>query len=119
LKNAFIEVIPHKLQRYDTSEDYYQASDNLIHFKISKRPDSRHEWLDAMHGQIEAFINELRGITPEQVDKWDFTHPEAEDPGSLLGCPYFEGHMFANVICQDLAKKIGVKWEDYYNEEIK
>jgi len=118
MHNAFIEVIPHKLQRYETSGDWYTLSNGLLHFKISQRSDKKHEWLDAMHEQIEQFICELRGVSQEQVDEWDFAHPGMEDPGSDPKAPYFEGHAFANSICMELAKKIGVDWREYYNEEL-
>ena len=47
------------------------------------------------------------------VDDWDFSHPDAEDPGSLKGCPYRKQHMAAMKISRLAAKLMGYKWDDY------
>jgi hypothetical protein len=55
------------------------------------------------------------GITAKMVDDWDFSHPDAEDPGSLPGCPYRKQHMAAMKISRLAVKLMGHKWSDYDN----
>lgn len=118
MSNAFIEVVPLKNMRYPSGDDYFRVSNGMLHFRITDRPDKRHEWLDLQHAQVEQFLCELRGITIESVDEWDYAHLDTDDPGSLEGCPYGKEHVFANMICRQLAKEIEVDFDKYYNEEL-
>ena len=109
-----IDSIPHSEQRYDTIGDWVFGPEtgNLL-IKVSSLDDWKKELLVGIHELIEAALCKDRGIREEDVTTWDKDHPEAEEPGHLVGAPYRQEHFFAEVIERQVAGELGVRWESY------
>lgn len=107
-----IEVIPHNEQRYNTVGDWQFIGDDLV-IKISDTKNMTYNSLIALHEFVEAMECKFHGITTEMVDKWDMEHLDSDDPGALLGCPYYAEHAFADIVEYSWAKNLDVNWNDY------
>jgi hypothetical protein len=117
-----IEIIPHDQQRYDTVGDWQFIGDDLI-IKVSKLfplpledsslPFSYEEFLIGIHELIEAILCKAYGIKEEDVDKFDMSHEDHPDPGSLIDAPYYRQHLIATIIERMLASELDVNWEAY------
>jgi len=106
-----VNSIPHRLQRYDTVGDWYDHS-GVLHFCVSNMtPDMEMETL--FHEMFEWYLCQKEGITAAMVDKWDFSHPDSDDPGSLPGCPYKKQHKAAMKISKLAVKLMGYSWGNY------
>jgi len=114
-----IETIPHKEQRYETVGDWQFLGDDLT-IRVSgmdhvamKSEQSYYEFLIGIHELIEAVLCKAYGITQEQVDYFDMSHPDAEEPGALIDAPYYRQHLLASVIEHILADELGIDWNEY------
>lgn len=117
--NILISTIPHSKQRYDTVGDwYFDRSDNTLVIKVSDTKDIRMNFLIAIHEMVEAVLCKWEGVTQKQVDKWDKSHLDSDDPGSIAGCPYWNQHFIATIVESTLCLIIGISW-NYYEETIK
>lgn len=106
-----VNCIPHRLQRYDTMGDWYDSSGTIHFFASQMEPDMEMETL--LHEMFEWYLCQKEGITAKMVDDWDFSHPDAEDPGSLRGCPYRKQHMAAMKVSKLAVKLMGYSWGIY------
>jgi hypothetical protein len=106
--------IPHAEQRYDTVGDY-QTFDYGTHyvFSISDLKDWRKEAAVFLHEFVEAMLCKDQGITIEQIDAWDFGHPDSDDPGALLDCPYGRQHKIAEALERFFVRELGLRWEEH------
>jgi len=103
--------IPHRLQRYDTTGDFFELS-GVLHIAVSTMGvDMEVETL--LHELFEWHLCQKAGVTVAMVDAWDFGHPELEDPGSHPDCPYREQHMKAMRISKVAVKLMGYRWNEY------
>ena len=103
--NIYIEIIDSKDQRYPTDGDWQfvevfedNGREEKLNIKVSRQENPDEELAIAIHELIEAYLCKKHGISEESVDKWDFSHPDSDDPGSIEGCPYFWEHMIATAI---------------------
>ena len=78
----------------DVDDYYHDDADNLV-VVASEQDDDRDTALILVHAFIEAVTNELMGITPEMVDRFDSSVQADESPGDIPGCPYFDAHQAA------------------------
>jgi hypothetical protein len=112
-----MNCVPHRLQRYDSCGDWYDLN-GVTHFTISQM-DIDKEMETLLHELLEWHLCQKAGITAAMVDKWDFAHPDSDDPGSLKGCPYKKQHEAAMKLSKLAVKLMGHNWEQYnkeYNE---
>jgi hypothetical protein len=114
-----IESIPHSQQRYDTYGDWQFIGDELI-IKVSEFPFPEQKidqntitYLIGLHEMIEAILCQKDGVTEQQVDEWDKSHPELEEPGEDSRAPYFIQHQIASGFERGLCKFLGLSWEEY------
>jgi len=111
-------AIPHANQRYDTCGDWAWSSDALA-IIVSRMPDWRMMALVAVHELVEAVLCRHRGITDQEVDRFDMDyefrvgHEDYPEPGDHPDCPYREEHFAATTIERILAAELGVDWNDY------
>lgn len=66
-----IETIPYDQQRYPTVGDWTFDKEGNLLIRVSGMGDWRKEALVAVHELVEVLICKQRGITQEQVDKFD------------------------------------------------
>lgn len=114
-----IETIPHKSHRYPTVGDWFRDSENTLHIKVSEEIGDKSALLVALHELIEVTLCEERGITCDQVDKFDKAYenarPEGDEsePGDSPDAPYRREHFFATNIERLMAAEMGVDWSEY------
>jgi hypothetical protein len=130
--NIIIEIINHKDQPLgqpgdwffvgeghpsDSSAivDYYQPGDLIV--RVSDLGDWRYNFLLARHEMDEAILCKANGITTKQVIERDAS-PEAEkdDPDSFSGypgAPYQAQHNDALASEWQMARLLGVDWDEY------
>lgn len=109
-----IATIPHNQQRYNTVGDWYMNVDGeTLIIKVSDTSISEFNFLIAVHELVEAYTCNIRRVSPDEVDSWDRDHIDSDDPGSLIGCPYFMPHFLATIVEMVLAIFFGVDWIEY------
>jgi hypothetical protein len=116
--NINIKTIPDSEQRYDTIGDYYKK-DGIDEIKVSNMSRREYEFLVAIHEMVEQFLCENRGITDEEITKFDVEYEakriEGDDtePGEDIHAPYHTEHMFSEKIERLLAEECKIDWNDY------
>lgn len=112
--NVSIETIDHNQHRYDTCGDWYwDRTNNRLIVKVSNMDNWLSEALLAMHELVEAVLCEQRGVTEHQVDLFDMNFKGEGEPGDDPESPYHWEHVFATRIEQQLARRLGLKWQDH------
>lgn len=109
-------IIPHKNQRYNTAGDWeFSKSLDTLLIRVSNLKDDKMNSLIIIHELIEAILCRFNDpeITTEEVDKFDMSHPELEEPGEALDCPYMIPHLVASDIEKMIADRLKVDWNDY------
>ncbi len=103
--------------RYETIGDWQTMREHNIDYEtkisITEMGDKRMEFCLALHELIEWFLCEVNGVTEKQVDSWDMSHLESDDPGSENGAPYYEQHHLAIAFENLMAKLLHLNWERY------
>jgi hypothetical protein len=107
-----VSKVLHRRQRYPTVGDW-QFFGHDLNVTVSDTGHSGSEWLVAVHEIIEAILCKYNGVAEESVDKWDISHLDSPDPGSIPGCPYYREHMFATMIERALAAEMQVDWNEH------
>jgi len=113
-KEISIRFIGHNKQRYDTYGDYYYGKEKL-NIRISKFSNWKYQWLVLLHEMVEFLLIMDRGITIEEIERFDLANLRLEDPGLSKEAPYHKEHMTAIKIEKILCKELGLKWGRYYN----
>lgn len=117
-----IESIPHDNQRYETCGDYYNNSFGE-HILISEMPENSVR-LVAIHELIEKWLTESKGISEEEITKFDLMfeqerkegkHGEFDEPGDDIRAPYRKQHKIATFIEKMICKEFGMKWSEHEN----
>ena len=108
-----IQVIPHQCQRYSTVGDWIGFRTDVLQINVSDTGSEDYNFLIALHEMVEAYLCKRAGITMEQVDAWDLTHLDSEDPGSLSDCPYREQHEFATFVEKNMCWEMQLDWGKY------
>jgi len=116
-----VEVVEHEKQRYDTVGDWYTDKEGKLRVTVSRLSDWRHEFLVAMHEQIEQALCFARRIKEEAVTKFDIEHEKAwcslmHEPGDCPLAPYRREHFFAESVERLLAQELAVEWSEYEKE---
>jgi hypothetical protein len=119
---VMIDIIPHELQRYDTVGDWGYHYDNgtltVRASKLPNDPDNEKALAVACHELFEALLCRSKGITQEQVDKFDKNwnekySNELGEPGDDGTAPYHREHCFATSAERLLIAAMGIPWVDY------
>lgn len=115
-----ITTVPHAKQRYETIGDWYYQENGDLHIVVSDLGDWRKELLIAIHELVEVSLCKARGISQQQVDKFDLEYEanrlptdSVSEPGDSLDAPYHKEHTYASVIERGLAHELQVEWFDY------
>jgi hypothetical protein len=110
-----LRVIPEKQQRYDTVGDWLW-SDSTLEIRISREAaddDPRYATLLFVHELIEALLCRSAGISAAQVDSFDMSHLDADEPGADPAAPYHREHLAAEAAERALAAQLDVNWDRY------
>jgi hypothetical protein len=116
-------TIDHKDQRYPTVGDWQSkevAGKPEISVLVSNLGYEDYNFLIAIHELIEAYLCWKRGITDEEVTRFDKRFEELRkdkevdgEPGDDPYAPYKREHFFATNIERQLAHELGVDWGRY------
>ena len=126
-------VIPVNQQRYPTAGDWWFDSQGS-HFRVSKLPERRYEWLIFIHEFTEAELCRLTGVSEERVDEFDTAYEKRRtgkpiaipgktdnvllsEPGDDSASPYHYQHLIASAVERLAAIVLFVNWRAY-NEAI-
>ena len=117
-----IETIPHEKQRYDTVGDWWFEGDTL-NIRVSDMGNTSYEFLVARHELDEAFLCLKEGVSERAVTEFDIRFEDMRkqfpeivkdrEPGWDRSAPYRSQHKFATKGEVDMAKRLGVDWNDY------
>ena len=114
-----IRTVAHSDQRYDTVGDWQWDRDRLT-ITISGLGSTYKELLVAVHELIEVYLCRIRGITQEEVDKFDIEYENnrrlddtTSEPGDSLDAPYRKEHRFAENIERQICHEMGINWDEY------
>jgi hypothetical protein len=114
--NILIRTIDHKKQRYPTVGDweFIEPGPHLV-IRVSDLGDPKLNTLIAIHELVEAILCKFNGpeITTQIVDEFDLSHPELEEPGESLNCPYMTQHLVASDVEKMIADRLKVDWNSY------
>lgn len=114
IETIVVNAIPMGDLRYPTAGDWYYDLHSGVHrIQVCELGDWRYEFLVALHELVEMALCRHHGVSQKEVDDWDLAHPDADEPGELPDCPYFEMHAFATLIERMMAWALAVKWADY------
>jgi hypothetical protein len=120
--NVRILSVPFDALPYPTAGDWRYENGELV-IRVAQLGNEKFEALLAIHELIEALACGFEGITPLDVDRFDFAFearctkgklPTGEDdPGSEPDAPYNRQHRLASGIEEILASVWGVNWKAY------
>ena len=110
-----IRTIPHDQQNYDTVGNYFMGPDGWLMITVSDLGDWKKEMAVAIH-ELEEYTSAIgRGITIEEIDKWDMSYEGEGEPGDDSRAPYHPDHVFAEGIEKQSIEHWGMDWEEYGN----
>ncbi len=116
-----IKFIDSEKQRYDTAGDYYLRG-KILHVLISKYTYLKNgktvrnrllEFLVLIHEMVEVLLVIARDISIYEIDEFDMNFKGDGQPGDEIDAPYRTEHRFATLIEKQMAKELGVDWNEY------
>lgn len=116
-----IKTIPHNEQRYETPGDWWW-DENGIQIRTSNTGSIAQDTLLIVHELVESLLCLCRGITQEQVDKFDLEYENnrkegnEDEPGDDSNAPYKKEHCLATGIERILASELSVDWSKYADQ---
>jgi hypothetical protein len=113
IRRVIISVIPPEQMRYRTCGDWYFETPGVLVIAIADSGNWIFNMLVALHEFSEVFLCTVQGVTQRQVDRFDFTHQDDDDPGEHPKAPYHHQHMAAMGIEMMASSLLGVKWRPY------
>jgi len=99
--------------RYRTVGDWFETSPGCLNIQVADTGNWKYNLLVAVHELYEVLICRSDGVTEKQVDRFDLTHQDDEDPGTHPKAPYHKQHLAAMGVEMLLAALMGVKWRTY------
>jgi len=109
-------------QRYETLGDYYYDKDNIRNFKISKTGNDLYDDLIFIHEFIEEVLTRNKGITEEEIMKFDLKVEEdiengklpiETEPGDLIDSPYRLQHKIAENVEKLILEHLDIDFDEY------
>lgn len=115
--NIVIETIPGDEQKYPTVGNWFWEGDRLI-IQVTEMGDWRHEFLVAMHELDEVMLCKHRGISEEEVTRFDIEYESKHgdddtEPGDDPSAPYYNEHQHAMQIEESLMDELEVDPDEY------
>lgn len=115
---TIIETIPHKLQRYPTVGDYWEA-DGINWVVVSDMGDEKMEFLIQVHEFIEQNLSRFAGIPEPEIKAFDEEFEKNRQPGNLdepgfeSNAPYRRQHTISTAIEMMLAAELGIDYKEF------
>lgn len=123
-----IEVIPHKMQRYETAGDWWWEAvakdhkEHVLNIRISFLGDWRYEMAIALHELVEVLVCKAKGISQKAVDTFDAQYERdrargkysaEQEPGDDPDSPYHLEHSVATAVERIFIFAVGASWKEY------
>jgi hypothetical protein len=113
-----MQIIPRSQMRTEYATgwgDYWLDEDGVLQVRAVEMPNLMWSHYILLHEYMEAVRCYRDGISLESIEAWDLSHPEADDPGSLPGCPYWKHHAFSMMLENIACIQDGHDWDEYNN----
>ena len=108
-----IKTKPMKSMRYCSVGDWQFLPDGTLLITVADMGNPYYEFLVARHEMDEAILCRKRGLTTEDVDKFDMAYEGDGEPGDDPASPYHKEHAFATDAEMPMAKELGVDLAEY------
>lgn len=111
-----IETVPFNTIPNGQVGDWRRDQFGTLQIRVAEEIGNRGSALVAIHELIEVLLCEHRGITCEEVDKFDASFIALKLPGEAgdhPNAPYRREHFFATNIERLLAAELDVDWQKY------
>ena len=114
-----IKTILHKEQFYPTIGDWGFMPDGNLIIKVSDMSNPDYEFLVGLHELVEAYLCKKAGIDQQDVTNFDIAFEcnrkegNVDEPGNDPQAPYHQQHIYATIVEKDMARALGVNWEEY------
>jgi len=122
-----IRTKPIKKFRVEDVGDYYWIispvpEENVLKIVVAEMENQDYEFLVALHELIESYLLLKKGVSFEEVGKYDMKflqeqkegkRPKNANAGDQKDCPYRKEHAFATKIEKILANYLKVDWKQY------
>jgi hypothetical protein len=98
--------------RYDTVGDweFVEGEDGNIIVSVASTDDEKTNELVAIHELVEAVLCKHAGVRQEDVNNFDLSHLDEDEPGLNPNAPYYIQHLIATSVEMLLAAAMGVDW---------
>jgi hypothetical protein len=111
--NVKIKTIPKEKHRPCAYlGDYYYKRRQLI-VAVSEMGNKNLEMIVAIHELVEAHLCEQRGISFDEIDKFDERYQGDGEPGDDPKAPYHTQHKVAIEVERILLNHLGIGWQEY------
>ena len=117
-----IFTVPGHWQDYPTLGNWRTGACGSLSIMVSEMGEPSHEFLIALHELVESFLCKRAGVTQEQVDEFDMSHPDSPEPGDEPDAPYLHQHQTATKIERLVCEAAGIDWNahlDFLTEQEK
>lgn len=120
--DVILRVINHFQNRYSTVGDYRQLENGNWLITSSDMKNDDYNFLVLIHELLEMYYTQREGIQEIDILKHDMMfererseglHSSEDEPGDDERAPYRKHHAFAEKIEREVAKELGVNWEEY------
>jgi hypothetical protein len=115
MRDINIKFIPQEEQRIAGQIGDYWETSTSIEFRITRLDNPAHSMAVLLHELHEKFRNDQLGVPDADVDEFDITHPELDDPGLSSAAPYHKAHMEADALERLFIILTGNEWNEYEN----
>jgi|SRR5208283_1789864 len=112
MKDIRIKFIPVGEMRYPSTGDYFET-DKTIEFRIALMPNEIHMAAVLLHEVAEFFDVRRRGVLLKDIDNFDMSHPELDEPGWDKAAPYAVSHALADAVERVFILGAGEFWPEY------
>lgn len=117
-KDIDIQMMPQDINsmRYKDIGDWEVTENNgdlIMDIYCGDMKNTDYNFLVLLHELIESYLCYRRGITDNEVTKWDMDHADEEYPGDMPDAPYHKEHQTATDIESMIATELEVDWIKY------
>jgi hypothetical protein len=127
MRHLIMQVVKPEQMRYPTVGDWQKLPmtkqieleinppDYVYGIWVADTGDKKTNFLVALHEIVEQFMCQEAGITTQEVDEWDMSHPELDEPGDDVRCPYHKQHDIAIRVERFVAGRSGLNmnWDEH------
>jgi hypothetical protein len=112
IRIEFVKPAEFRLQSIENYGDYWETENEMV-FQILDCGNPFYSLAILIHELQEKFEKDAAGISDAEVDTFDLSHPESNDPGWLEDAPYRKQHAHGDVMERMSIALSGNDWIDY------